>query len=189
MAEDRTAFHSPVADFTVPIAHDVPSLADPGQRFIARLIDNAVGIGLFLVFLVPGFLIADGTEKGSPARTMTLIASVLLAVLSPLVYEIVLTALWGATFGKRAMNLRVVRVSDARRAGWTASTFRALINAVFTAIPCVGYLDPLWCLWDKPNRQTLHDKSVRTIVIRVDNPPYREPASLDGPAVVDWRRP
>ncbi|GLZ78699.1 hypothetical protein Afil01_35060 [Actinorhabdospora filicis] len=28
-----------------------------------------------------------------------------------------------------------------------------------------GDIDPLFCLWDKPNRQTLHDKAARTIVI------------------------
>ncbi|GIG69205.1 RDD family protein [Phytomonospora endophytica] len=189
MTTEQSRFTTPIDDFTVPIALETPSLADPGQRFLARLIDNAIGIGLFLAFLVPGFLLAENTERGSVARTVMVAGSALIAVLSPLLYEIVLTAVWGATFGKKAMKLRVVRVSDARIPGWTASTFRALVSGVFGLVPCVGYLDPMWCLWDKPNRQTLHDKAVRTIVIRIDHTPYREPATLKGPPATDWRSP
>jgi hypothetical protein len=38
----------------------------------------------------------------------------------------------------------------------------------------VGLLDPLWCLWDKPYRQCLHDKPAKTVVVKVD--PAQQPA-------------
>ena len=178
----------PIDDFTLPApVHYPPPLADVGQRFLARLIDGFIAIGLAIVLLVPGALLSGKLEPRE-ART-SVMAGVLIAVFAmPLIYEAVMTGLWGATLGKRIMKLRVVRIADAGRVGWAASIFRPLTYWIFSIIPCVGYLDPLWCLWDRPNRQTLHDKCVRTIVIRLDNPPYGELAYLDD-APVDWRAP
>ncbi|HEY1174721.1 MAG TPA: RDD family protein [Phytomonospora sp.] len=177
---------APVDGFTVPTAHYPPPLADVGKRLLARIIDGLVSVVLVLVLLVPGFLLADRVGPGEGRRSIVAVL-LIIALLGPMFYEIVLTAIWGATLGKRVMKIRVVRVSDAGPVGWGASIFRALTHMLFSLLPCVGYLDPLWCLWDKPNRQTLHDKCVRSIVVRVDDPVYGEPAYLDGPPV-DWRQ-
>ncbi|GIG64920.1 RDD family protein [Phytomonospora endophytica] len=185
MTAEQSA-QAPVDGFTVPTAHYPPPLADVGKRLLARILDGLIAVVITAAIVVPGLFLVDRVEEGTGRRTVVafLVAALLLA---PLAYETVLTAIWGATLGKRVMKLRVVRVADGGPVGWGRSILRSLAHWVLSLIPCVGYLDPLWCLWDKPNRQTLHDKCVRTVVIRVDDPVYGEPAHLDGPPV-DWRR-
>jgi hypothetical protein len=32
----------------------------------------------------------------------------------------------------------------------------------------IGLIDPLWCLWDTPYKQCLHDKPPKTVVVNVN---------------------
>ena len=182
----------PVDGFSVPEAPPVYALAEPFQRFLARLIDNVVLVAGFFALAVPIIMViiartrtARDEQQVGPYGEVDLPTDVellwisipVLILLVAVGYETFCLAKWGATVGKRAMKLRVVR-ADGGTVGWGRALGRVLTHLVFNVIPCVGYLDPLWLLWDQPNRQTLHDKLVRTIVVRTDDPAVAQYAEL-----------
>ena len=86
----------------------------------------------------------------------------------------------GQTPGKQLMSIRVIR-ADGRASGWGWTFLRefgikgVLVNAVSWLSAGVGLIvwigDLLWAFWDK-DRQTLHDKIMKTVVI--DERAYRE---------------
>lgn len=51
---------------------------------------------------------------------------------------------------------------------------------MISIVPWLGFLDPLWCLWDE-NRQCLHDKAADTIVVN-DPLPKEQVATPQTPA-------
>jgi len=80
----------------------------------------------------------------------------------------------GQTVGMMAVGVKVVRDESLEPLGYGLALGRALVETVFRAtillliLGLVWVLDMLWPLWDK-KRQTLHDKLVRTVVVRVRN--------------------
>jgi uncharacterized RDD family membrane protein YckC len=101
----------------------------------------------------------------------------LLSALITYLYDVVYMHRRGQTIGKRVMKIRVVRVEDGgpielrhARRRWMAQDGMVLL----TLIPLVGsfvgiynWIDSLWLLWDKPNRQCLHDKYGKTAVVKL----------------------
>lgn len=77
-------------------------------------------------------------------------------------YEAVLTHRFGQTLGKKLLGIRVVRVEDGRYQSFGGALGRVAMQLVLSNI----YIDGLWCLWDKPWRQCLHDKVVKTVVVK-----------------------
>jgi uncharacterized RDD family membrane protein YckC len=85
-----------------------------------------------------------------------------------LLYLVPITARKGYTFGMRNRRLRVVRV-DGSPAGWYASFTRFFIPLVLAiAIPSygavIGFALVGWSYFDR-NRQGVHDKLARTVVV------------------------
>ncbi len=86
----------------------------------------------------------------------------------------------GQTPGKQLMSIRVIR-ADGRASGWGWTFLREfgvkgiLVNAVSWLSAGIGLIvwigDLLWAFWDK-DRQTLHDKIMKTVVI--DEREYRQ---------------
>ena len=69
----------------------------------------------------------------------------------------------GQTFGKRAMNIRVVDAQHGGSIGYSRAFIR-WITHILSAIPLgLGYF---WMLWD-PERQTWHDKFAAAVVVTV----------------------
>jgi uncharacterized RDD family membrane protein YckC len=149
--------------------------ASMGQRFLARLVDGAV-IGIPAVIVVVIVLAvalagesdtieAGGEPSGSVlAAYFTSLGAVL--ALSAL-YEVGMIATRGATLGKRALGITVVRESDLRVPGWGPAALRWLIPFVGVVVCWVGallvYLSPLF---DNSGRmQGWHDKVAKTLVV------------------------
>jgi uncharacterized RDD family membrane protein YckC len=72
----------------------------------------------------------------------------------------------GKSWGKRALRLRLVRITDKQPIGSAAALVRNLAHALDLVTLCVGYLLPLW----DAHRQTLADKIMKTIVIAEHKP-------------------
>ena len=77
----------------------------------------------------------------------------------------------GQTPGKQLVGIRVMRTDGSRSDwGWTflrefvikLLVFEALGDALTSGI--ASLVDLLWAFWDK-NRQTLHDKIMKTVVV------------------------
>lgn len=162
-------------------------LANQGLRLLARVIDGFIGIALCLVPLALIGLVmfrsfftnlpeSDGLSAGEYDEQMTALQDqyvgrffafvallFVVLVVVPLLYEAVLTSRYGQTVGKRLTHLRVVRLSDGRPPSFKAALGRALLFSLMHNL----YIDGLWCLWDKPWQQCIHDKPVSTTVVAV----------------------
>jgi uncharacterized RDD family membrane protein YckC len=71
----------------------------------------------------------------------------------------------GQTLGKKWTGIRVVMADGSGRIGYGKAWFRWFIAAIINFVPFGFLVDHLWPLWDD-NKQTLHDKAAKTIVVR-----------------------
>jgi uncharacterized RDD family membrane protein YckC len=114
--------------------------AGVGIRFGARFIDGLlflVPLVLVLVLLMPTMLRTAATNK-PPAMFNG--GFVLVALVFSLFYEVLMLRYWGATLGKMACGLRVVR-SDGSSLGWGVSFGRYFMyNVVISAVPFVNWI-------------------------------------------------
>ena len=154
--------------------------AGRGERFLAALIDGLVPVVVAIAILaaiaipayenykqqhVPGI---EPPPLGSGHHLSTTWAFLGgLALVGYFVYSIVLVYLYGQTFGKRTMNLRVVRVNGSRVSFARFVFLRWLPLAVVRFVPLVNFivwlLDPLLIFRD--SRRCLHDNIADTRVV------------------------
>ncbi|HEX2419597.1 MAG TPA: RDD family protein [Micromonosporaceae bacterium] len=85
-------------------------------------------------------------------------------------YEVPAIAWRGQTLGKRLFEIKVLRY-DGELLGFGGSFSRwfvmALPNLAFPWLAPLQIADALWCTWDRPLRQCLHDKRARGVVVRL----------------------
>ncbi|MFI0821617.1 RDD family protein [Streptomyces sp. NPDC021098] len=144
----------------------MPPLAHRGRRLVARIIDGLIiGIPLGLIMaLIWGTYYPMG--NGSDARSSLF---TLVYVLVYFIYEGLMLTHYGQTVGKKAMKIRVAILETGEppvgRPGWA----RAATYSLPEIVPCCGFVfwlvNVLWCTWDRPYRQCLHDKVARTVVV------------------------
>ncbi|MFC1419333.1 RDD family protein [Streptacidiphilus cavernicola] len=150
-----------------PGAADMPPLGGLGERFVARVID-------WVILLVVGGAIASIVVLGSNIDNYYIVTvTVLFAGLIGLVYEaLMLNRAGGQTVGKKVMRIRVAMLADGSAPTGAASWMRAgvfwvpAILSGFCLPALFSLVDILWCTWDRPYRQCLHDKAARTVVVR-----------------------
>lgn len=159
---------SPYGDMTGaadPLA-GMPPLASRGRRLLARIID-ALLIGIPVV-LIMGFA-QGGWEPDDDGRTAGQQAVYTLVYL---VYEALMLTNSGQTVGKKVMRIRVAMLADGTVPRGAAGWLRSVVYNLPPLVPCVGFLfwlvNVLFCTWDKPYRQCLHDKAVKTVVVAAD---------------------
>ncbi|MEV7780823.1 RDD family protein [Kitasatospora sp. NPDC088351] len=135
------------------------TLAGPGDRFLARLIDC-------LVLLIPLLVIQLTVASAA--------GSILAGVIGAVVvfgYEAVmmLTQLQQSV-GKKVMKLRVVSAAHGGRPSdnelWTRSAVYGLPQAVYCIGSLFSLVNVLSLLWDKPLQQCFHDKAAKTVVVK-----------------------
>lgn len=143
-------------------------LATFGQRFLARLIDTAVLCALYLVMSVV-VLAGDLSHPRDASSTKQVLVGALSFVLY-FAYEGAMTAARGQTVGKLVLRIRAARLVDGAvpgNAGWGRAALYALPGALSAILigPVFWLVNSLWCTWDRPLRQCLHDKAARTVVV------------------------
>lgn len=150
-------------------------LAGMGTRLGARLIDTViVGIPIGIVAAV---VVASTdspsefrAETDSGFRMGTALLVVALGLLACIAYEVGLTATQGATFGKKALGIRVARIDTADAPGEGIGCAAALLRWATLVLPsvlCVGWgvLCAVSPYFDQVARQGWHDKVAETFVI------------------------
>lgn len=75
-------------------------------------------------------------------------------------YEVLPTARWGRTPGKKLLGIRVLAAATLRPPTFGAALRRWLVYA-FLGLP-----GSLWCLGDRPRRRGWHDRAAKTYVAR-----------------------
>ncbi|MFF2198383.1 RDD family protein [Streptomyces sp. NPDC058157] len=147
------------------------------RRGLARLLDSlvlagvAVGVAAPLVPGVTAHLQAKVDAARASGRTTTVwlldattagrLGLVLGALLLfGLLYEVLPTARWGRTPGKKLCGVRVLGTATLRPPGFGKALLRWLVYGL------LGVPGSLWCLVDRPRRRAWHDKAARTFVTR-----------------------
>ncbi|UED86068.1 RDD family protein [Streptomyces profundus] len=140
----------------------MPPLAALWRRLVARIIDIvivAVPVTLILWPFAGGY---DNDGDGSYGRQ----AVVLLVYF---VYEALMLSARGQTLGKMAMRIRVAMLADGAVPHGSPAWLRAGVYSLPQLLPYVGFIfwlvNVLFCTWDRPYRQCLHDKAARTLVV------------------------
>ncbi|MEU6553169.1 RDD family protein [Streptomyces sp. NPDC046915] len=138
-----------------------PGLADLGARLGARVLD--------LVFWFVGYTATGGLwlsmwiDAGGGTTAQTLLVAWILA--SGTLYFPFAIWRFGSTLGKRICKVRVVHRITGRRLGFWRALGREVFWPVSCFIPVLGLLNSLWCVWDKPFQQCLHDKVADTMAV------------------------
>ncbi|MFD3325696.1 RDD family protein, partial [Streptomyces sp. NPDC058701] len=148
-----------------------------GRRVVARVLDSlvfgavAAAVALPLVPTATAHLQAkvDAARAGGRTTTVwlfdTTIATDVGLVLGAVLlfgvfYEVLPTARWGRTPGKKLLGVRVLAVATLRPPTVGAALRRWLVYA-FLGLP-----GSLWCLFDRPRRRGWHDRAAGTYVSR-----------------------
>lgn len=139
--------------------------ASVGSRLAAILIDGfiigAVVMGpAIIIGIVAG---ASHAASGSPQDTpvWAFFLGALFYILPP-IYEIFMIGKYGATWGKMAMKIKVIR-PDGSPVSYGRSTGRYFAKILSGMILYIGFL---MAFWDK-ERRALHDQICQTRVIKV----------------------
>ena len=139
-------------------------LAGWGRRASAFLLDWLLLIAVMIAIGVWAFWNIDPVfeDPGDFQVTMFFFA----VFIFPSTYQWLMVGSWGQTLGKMALGVRVVRGEDAGRVGYARACGRVASAWVLGLFILPLLLAYLWPLSDKRN-QTLYDKMVNTIVVRV----------------------
>ncbi|WP_135257796.1 RDD family protein [Thermus caldilimi] len=130
-------------------------IASPWRRLMASLID-----GLILVPL--SFLLMALAGINPLAQTTTFVQDLLFNWIPSWAYYVIFTALYGATPGKMALGLKVVR-TDGQPVDWLTAFMREVVGKTLSTLPLLlGYL---WAFFH-PKRQAWHDLIADTLVVR-----------------------
>ncbi|MFD8820411.1 RDD family protein, partial [Streptomyces sp. NPDC059627] len=151
-----------------------------GKRFAARLVDSLVVGGVTAAAAVPfGTKAADHVQDKIDAaklsgRTETvwlldgttgvylgIVLAVLLLV--GVLYEVLPTAKWGRTLGKKLFGLEVRDIEGHEPPAFGAALRRWLVYTV-PGLLGIGIVGVAWCLFDRPWHQCWHDKAAHTFV-------------------------
>jgi uncharacterized RDD family membrane protein YckC len=147
------------------------------QRAVALIIDTVV-IGIpaaILIALVGISTIGNLTttdQFGNDTLNATAVRHLALGALIAfgigIVYRTILEgSARGQTVGKMAMGIAVKDLDDGGSIGYARAFGRWLVGYILWVIIYIpGIVDLLFPLWDS-KRQTLHDKAVRSVVLRV----------------------
>ncbi|WP_033213382.1 RDD family protein [Kitasatospora phosalacinea] len=161
-------------------------IATMGQRFLARLLDGvvmSVVLGIAMAAGMAGMVgLANKADKCDPyssdyqscvndaGTSVIATAFTMLAVIAVflLIYEWLLVGLAGATIGKMALGLRVVRENDGQHPGLGAGFIRYILPVVGAFLCYIGtllvYLSPFF---DNSGKlQGWHDRAAGTVVIK-----------------------
>lgn len=151
-----------------------------GRRLAARLLDTVVLAALTAAAAVPlgGKAIDHVNEKIDAAKlsgetvtvwlldgTTSVYLGIILAVLllAGFLCEVLPTAKWGRTLGKKLMGLEVRDIEGHDSPEFGAALRRWLVYSV-PGLLVVGIIGVAWCLFDRPWRQCWHDKAAHTFV-------------------------
>ena len=138
-------------------------LADRGTRLGAAMLDFLISI----VSIIPGIILisASDTDQGEGFGW----ALIIIAFLGLSVVQMVILVKHGQTIGKRALKIRIVRVSDESTPGFVKVVLlRIWVSSFISGIPYVGVIfwivDGLFIFRD--DRRCLHDLIANTKVIK-----------------------
>lgn len=172
---------------TTPTMSSSPMPASPWRRLSGFVVDILVITAVLSPLLVPAALVqidhahalshaATNPAKGQvpplPLWARQWAVGIAVAVAFG-VYRVVQVGAVGRTLGHRVAGVRVVNTAGGRLS-WGRTVLRYVAFYGITAVPVAGpvfsVVNYLWCLFDRPYRQCLHDKVAGTFVLDASVP-------------------
>ena len=145
---------------------DEVDYAEYGQRVRAAILDGVI-VYITSGILIFGLSLFAFRTAGSPLAALFSTVAVIIAYAGPTLYYTVCYAEGGQTLGKMSGNIAVRRDGDEDTPlGYVRSFLRAAVPPFMWLLVLPGLADVLWPLWDR-KKQTLHDKLVGSVVVRV----------------------
>ncbi|MEU8579454.1 RDD family protein [Streptomyces abikoensis] len=138
------------------------ALAGQGARLGARILDGIFVVVLMIVPLLISGAIRATADGAAPLASLVMIVGMIAVFL---LYEPLMLSKSGSTFGKRICGIRVARLSDGQNLSYGGALWRMFSSYLMGFVPLLGLLNILWCLWDSPYRQCLHDKAASSVVV------------------------
>lgn len=136
-------------------------LANWLQRVGAALIDNLITLVPVIVILILAGALFNSDSSGTSAGAGALLGLAYLGSFALAIYNrAVLQGRTGQSWGKKALNLRLVRMADGQPLGGLLCFVRDVVH-VLDGICLIGYLFPLW----DARRQTFADKIMNSVVL------------------------
>lgn len=168
--EQQTGWALLASGETVPLAR-------PVERLGARILDFViVAIPSATWAFIRGFDLVAVDESAALTTLGELLlaglGTLLVVVLVDLVYEVVPTAVWGQTLGKRILRLKVVNAATGGTPGLRKSLGRWALLILPIAVPYVQYPGAVFFLLcvltmgHEPLYRGWHDKAAGTLVIK-----------------------
>lgn len=178
-------YRPPPSPGQIPPSHGQP--AHTGGRAVpyagwlvrvgAQIVDGLIALAVTIIPLIIGLVITlrhveTDPTTGEISGGISLLGILILALTFILYvgFDIwnrgVRVGTKGQSFGKQLLGVRIVRDVDGQLLGGGGGFVRWLMSFVLSITACVGLLDVLWPLWDD-KKQTLHDKIVSSVPIRV----------------------
>ena len=152
---------------------DTVELARSAARLGARILDIVIVWFMAAIVAVIWAIsqidedIADDSDSAFGGLIVLLIG-----LLVGILYEVVQTAIWGQTLGKRMVGIKVINAASGGTPGWGKAIGRWAIPTIPILIPIVnfvGWIFTMLCYlsitWDRVH-QGWHDKAAGTLVIR-----------------------
>jgi uncharacterized RDD family membrane protein YckC len=147
--------------------------ANFGQRLLALLLDFVIlVVPLIIIFALLGVFedLDEGSQGQVISPTENILSSLIGLVLFWTYYTLLEGSQSGQTVGKKALSIRVIRQDTGGPIGYGRALGRNAVRSLPSYLPIVGIfwwlLDALWMLWDR-EKQTLHDKATKTLVVPV----------------------
>lgn len=122
-----------------------------------------------------GQAVVQGDQRPMPTPDATSIVFALAVFAIFVAYDAVCVARWGRTLGHRLLGLRIVPVTEPGRLTMGASLTRSVVKHIaqvsnvhpfLSVLGLFNLVDSLFPLWDKPLRQSIHDKAAKSAVVR-----------------------
>jgi uncharacterized RDD family membrane protein YckC len=127
-----------------------------GLRAVAAIIDS-------IILTVVGYLIAAATGNTTGAGFHIQGVPFFLWMLVSIGYYVAMEGRWGATLGKRAVGLKVVKAEGGGALDWQAAIVRNVLRIVDGFF---FYLVGAIIIWTSKRRQRLGDMVAHTLVVR-----------------------
>lgn len=180
--ESVIPWRPPVSDPFLAAAQQQARPAGLGKRLGARAVDGVITSAVVGAAAFP--LVNSGVEHieqkieavrqsgeteqvwlidGTTGGHLAVVLAVLL--LFGLVYEVLPTARWGRTLGKKLFGLQVLDVEQQSTPGFGPSAVRWLAQHGLWLL-VVGVVNVVWALFDRPWHQCWHDKAAHTFVAK-----------------------
>lgn len=161
---------TPNADYNFKSSYggdEVQLLAEPGDRFLARLVDGLFVLALMIPWII--FLSAmDWLSLGEFKKSSFAALKLVPAELPIAIYQWMLVARTGQTIGKKMMRIRIVRTDGGPVGFGDGVALRDWVMRAVGFIPCVGGLISLVgiLMIFGQERRCLHDRIAGTKVIK-----------------------